>query len=186
MSDLKVNEIKTDTIKNQAGTSAATIDSTGRILQPAVPAFSATKHASSGAEYLAGHITFDTITLNRGSCWDGNKFLAPVAGVYQFNMSGFSAGPSGGLLNVDYKGYLQKSQQSDFSDVSGSTGHLAQTYAYLGSSIGGYLTVTMAATVELAANDYVRYFVGGSGAGTLYTNTASQRYSPVFSGFLVG
>ena len=29
MSDIKVNEIKTDTIKNKAGTSAATIDSTG-------------------------------------------------------------------------------------------------------------------------------------------------------------
>ena len=103
-------------------------------------------------------------------------------------MSGFAAGPSGGLTNVDYKGYLQKSQQSDFSDVSGSTGHLAQTYAYLGSSIGGYLTITMAATVELAANDYVRYFVhpSNASAGTLYTNTESSRYSPVFSGFLVG
>tara|TARA_R100000388_G_scaffold79688_1_gene58356 strand:+ start:212 stop:763 length:552 start_codon:yes stop_codon:yes gene_type:complete len=183
MSDLKVNEIKTDTIKNQAGTSAATIDSTGRILQPAVPAFSATTHHASSADYMSGHITFDTITLNRGNCWDGNKFLAPVAGVYQFNMCGFASGPSGGLINVDYKGYLQKSQQSDFSDVSGSTGHLAQTYAYLGSSISGYLTITMAATVELAANDYVRYFVA---AAALYRNTASQRYSPVFSGFLVG
>ena len=184
MSDLKVNEIKTDTIKNQAGTSAATIDSTGRILQPAVPAFSATKHDGSGAAYLTGHITFDTVTLNRGNCWDGtNKFQAPVAGVYQFNMCGFAAGTSGGLTNQDYKGYLQKSQQSNFSDVSGSTGHLAQTYAYLGSSIAGYLTITMAATVELAANDYVRYYVH---AAALYTNTASSRYSPVFSGFLVG
>ena len=183
MSDLKVNEIKTDTIKNQAGTSAMTVDASGRILQPAVPAFSATKHHASTASYMTGHITFDTITLNRGNCWDGSKFQAPVAGVYQFNMSGFAAGTSGGLTNQDYKGYLQKSQQSDFSDVSGSTGHLAQTYAYLGSSIAGYLTVTMAATVELAANDYVRYYVN---AAALYTNTASSRYSPVFSGFLVG
>ena len=31
MSDLKVNEIKTDTIKNQAGTSSMTIDSTGLV-----------------------------------------------------------------------------------------------------------------------------------------------------------
>ena len=183
MGDIKVNEIKTDTIKNQAGTSAATIDSTGRILQPAVPAFSATKHGASGAEYMNGHITFDTVSFNRGSCWDGtNKFQAPVAGVYQFNMSGFCAGSSGQLSGGDYKGYLQKSQQSDFSDVSGTTGHLAQTYAYLQSATG-YLTITMAATVELAANDYVRYFVA---AQYLYTNVASSRYSPVFSGFLVG
>jgi len=154
-----------------------------QVLFPTKPAFSATRHHASTADYMSGHITFDTITLNRGNCWDGNKFQAPVAGVYQFNMSGFAAGPSGGLTNVDYKGYLQKSQQSDFSDVSGTTGHLAQTYAYLGSSIAGYLTITMAATVELAANDYVRYFVA---AANLYTNTAVSRYSPVFSGFLVG
>lgn len=174
----------TESIQHPNGTNAMTIDSTGRILQPAVPAFSATKHHPSSASYMTGHITFDTVTLNRGNCWDGtNKFQAPVAGVYQFNMSGFAAGTSGGLVNVDYKGYLQKSQQSDFSDVSGTTGHLAQTYAYLGSSIAGYLTITMAATVELAANDYVRYFVASA---ALYTSTAAQRYSPVFSGFLVG
>ena len=183
MGDLKVNEIKTDTIKNQAGTSAATIDSTGRILQPAVPAFSVTKHGASGAEYMTGHITFDTVSLNRGSCWDGtNKFQAPVAGVYQFNMCGFCSGTSGQLGNADYKGYLQKSQQSDFSDVSSTTGHLAQTYSFITGGTG-FFTVTMAATVELAANDYVRYFVNSA---ALYTNVESSRYSPVFSGFLVG
>tara|TARA_Y100000114_G_scaffold147339_1_gene159032 strand:- start:542 stop:1096 length:555 start_codon:yes stop_codon:yes gene_type:complete len=184
MGDIKVNEIKTDTIKNQAGTSAATIDSTGRILQPAVPAFSVTKHDGSGAAYMQGHITFDTVTLNRGNCWDGtNKFQAPVAGVYQFNLSGFCAGSSGQISSsTDYKGYLQKSQQSDFSDITTTTGHLAQTYCYIQSATG-YFTITMAATVELAANDYVRYFVA---AAYLYTNVATARYSPVFSGFLVG
>ena len=176
--------LKVAELQHTNSTSAMTIDTTGRVLKPAVPAFSATIHHASTASYMNGHITFDTVTLNRGNCWDGtNKFQAPVAGVYQFNLSGFCAGASGGLNNVDYKGYLQKSQQSDFSDVSGSTGHLAQTYAYLGSSVAGYLTITMAATVELAANDYVRYFVA---AAYLYTNTESSRYSPVFSGFLVG
>ena len=52
----------TESIQHPNGTSAATIDSTGRILQPAVPAFSVTKHGSSGAEYMNGHITFDTVT----------------------------------------------------------------------------------------------------------------------------
>ena len=39
MSDLKVSEIKTDTIKDQAGTTAMTIDSSGRVTKPAHPAF---------------------------------------------------------------------------------------------------------------------------------------------------
>ena len=77
---------------------------------------------------------------------------------------------------------MQKSQQSNFSDVSGATGHLAQTYFYM-QGASGYPTITLTATVELAANDYVRYFVASQ---YLYTNTASTRYSPVFSGFLVG
>ena len=38
-------------------------------------------------------------------------------------------------------------------------------------------------SLELAANDYVRYYVNSA---ALYTSTATQRYSPVFSGFLVG
>ena len=38
MSDIKVNEVKTDTIKDQAGTTAITIDTSGRINMPKVPA----------------------------------------------------------------------------------------------------------------------------------------------------
>ena len=49
MSDLKVNEVKTDTIKNQAGTSAMTIDSTGRVFQPAKPMMSVRGFSSSTA-----------------------------------------------------------------------------------------------------------------------------------------
>ena len=176
--------LKVDQIQNNTGEVAATIDSAGRILQPAKAAFSVTRYTSAAA-YLSGHITFDTVTLNRGNCWNGtNTFQAPVAGVYQFNMSGFAAGSSGMLgASVDFKGYLQKSQQSNFGDVSGATGHLAQTYHYAQGGSGSYPTITMAATVELAANDYVRYFVASQ---YLYTNTSANRYSPVFSGFLVG
>ena len=37
MSDLKVNEVKTDTIKDQTGTTAINIDSSGRVSQPSRP-----------------------------------------------------------------------------------------------------------------------------------------------------
>ena len=46
MSDLKVNEVKTDTIKDQSGTTAMTIDTSGRIATPARPAFIARGYAS--------------------------------------------------------------------------------------------------------------------------------------------
>ena len=56
MSDLKVNEIKTDTIKNQAGTTAATIDSSGRFLKSTSTQVAFSVWPSGGGSISNGNI----------------------------------------------------------------------------------------------------------------------------------
>ena len=88
MSDLKVNEIKTDTIKNQAGTNAMTIDSSGRVLKPAHPAFMAGVDTtiSLTTSYVELANVFTDVNINIGNHYNSTtgRFTAPVTGVYNF------------------------------------------------------------------------------------------------------
>ena len=99
MSDLKVNEVKTDTIKNQAGTSAITIASDGKmttsqyIQQNGVPRFSAKNGATqdSTGPFV---VQFTATDVNVGSCFNTSnyRFTAPVAGDYYLFYSVMSGG----------------------------------------------------------------------------------------------
>ena len=76
------------TIKDSTGTNTAmTIDSTGRILTPARPAFSAT--ASTSFNITSGTIPYDTEQFDIGGNYNAStyKFTCPVAGIYSFSFS---------------------------------------------------------------------------------------------------
>lgn len=80
-----------DNIYSKTGTSQAlTIDSSGRILTPARPAFSAYK-SGAGAWQSFGSTSptvmpFDATFLNVGNCYDTTnyKFVVPINGIYNF------------------------------------------------------------------------------------------------------
>ena len=79
------SELHVDAIKHSGGTSALTIDSTGRILTPARPSFYATK---TDAQTISGNTQTDIIMnsaiVNVGSCYDTSNglFTAPITGIY--------------------------------------------------------------------------------------------------------
>ena len=174
---LKVNTIQDATNSN----TAMSIDSTGRILTPARPAFSVKKVNSGGGASLNGHITFDTVTFNVGSGWDGtNKFQAPIAGIYSFSLNAFTANNSGGVLadGNEVKVYLEQDTDSSF----GSPTVFGITYTYL-SGTAGFFNVSMSGLASLSANEYVRVNVA---SGYIYTSTAASNISPIFSGYLLG
>ena len=77
-------------IKYDSSTTAMTIDSAGRVLQPAIPRFEAgfsnddvvNVGTTNGSDY---RITFTQEIADVGSCWDGaHTFTAPVTGLYMF------------------------------------------------------------------------------------------------------
>tara|TARA_Y100001938_G_scaffold144980_1_gene220721 strand:+ start:470 stop:961 length:492 start_codon:yes stop_codon:yes gene_type:complete len=81
--------LKVDTIQNTGGATGLTIDSTGRMLTPARPAFKAHSSASSWQSFGNTNenvMPFDTTQHNVGSHWDTSnyRFVAPCNGIYFF------------------------------------------------------------------------------------------------------
>ena len=173
--------LNVDQINNAAGTNALTIDSSGRILTPARPAFSVSR-VDTGATGTSGHIQFNTVDTNINSCWDTTnyRFEAPIAGVYHFSFTGMSAGTaSGGQLPANVTCNVQMEKSVD----SGSNwSHLCNSYNYKPST-SGFHNQAVSGTFTLNNGDYVRINVT---AYYIYSNTAPISLNPTFSGFLVG
>jgi hypothetical protein len=168
---LKVSEIQDPT----NGNSALTVDSSGRILTPARPAFSAYRTAGSGSG-TTGVIVFNNEDHDVGSCYNTSdgKFTAPIAGIYHFDVLGFyclnaAAAP---CTPASYFSYLYKNNNI-----------VAIHYAYFsGSSDTQYLPANINLTLQLAANDVIHY---GTHSST-YLYADSTRGYATFSGYLVG
>lgn len=77
-------------LQHTNGTSAMSIDSSGRVTTPARPAFRAYKSGTAAWQSFGGTsatlMPFDATFLNVGNCYDTTnyKFVVPVDGVYTF------------------------------------------------------------------------------------------------------
>ena len=170
MSDLKVNEVKTDTIKDQSGTTAITIASDGKmttsqyIQQNGVPRFSARGGAtqSSTGPFV---LQFNSTDVNVGNCFNTSnyRFTAPVAGDYYFF---YSMMPSG---NNYLRSRLRKNGNTYLGYETFSRNEVYARTAY-------------ASIFTLAAADYVEVIVDTSGndQGPVHNDYRQ------FTGFLVG
>lgn len=152
---LKVNEIQ-----NTGGTTAMTIDSSGRISQPATPSFFATRDAGT---FTANNsvIIFNSVRHNIGSHYDNTTgvFTVPVDGIYLINFSLISGNTS--LV----EGEIQ---------VNGN--RILNGRNYSGAS-GTQNAISGSAVLQLSANDAVRILLLGSssiyGSGGGYYDTFS-------------
>lgn len=80
--------IKVDTIQNNGGTTGLTIDSSGRVTQPALPyvmvnlSANATINTSGTTD-----VPYDTVLSSQGISWNTStyQFTVPVAGLYNFS-----------------------------------------------------------------------------------------------------
>ena len=75
-----------ETLQHTNGTTAVTIDSNGNVLRPQLIAFMGQKTNGTG------YSTYGTLAFNQThlahTAWNGTTFTVPVAGIYQFTLTG--------------------------------------------------------------------------------------------------
>ena len=158
-------------IKHSGGTSALTIDSSGRTLFPSRPAFSATRDAGDVA--VGSVVIFDDVRTNIGNHYDASngRFTAPIAGTYAFFVYGMS-GNAPNDVNMALKFQKNGSDNGDSTPLGRGSSDIS-----LGIQVGGQIIIT------LAASDYVDVLQNGGTGITMY---ATGNAHNEFSGFLIG
>ena len=172
------SSVNLSTIKDSTGnTTAMTIDSSGRILTPARPAFSCRPNGAMNfinQPYWKTTV-FQTVDFDIGSNLNaGGYFVCPVTGIYQFNYH----------VRLDLVGTsyiiiaLSSTLSGNAPDASESL--YLNTYVINGSPSGSYHTLTSSALVQLTAGTNVMPW--HYSADTSYSIKVASHYS----GFLVG
>jgi len=183
MSTLKVGTIQDHT----NSITAITIDSAGRINQPAKPAFLATITTThtvnvAGASVAVNYNTHGTEQFDIGSCFDkgNNKFIAPIAGIYQFNISlrvdGIASNDyiNMGLQTPSYSGNGQGTSVSDIVYRS--------AYVLIGQPSTDYQSLTASTILQCTANQEIQHWVRTQSDTSVNLNDRGC----MFSGVLIG
>lgn len=178
MSKLYVNEVHSKT----GSTKALEIDSGGRILTPARPAFSVTQLEASGNAGQTGHYSFNTIDTNINNCWNtsNNRFEAPIAGVYHFSFTGFASTNSSG--NVLGTGETCQVKLEKSTDNGSNWTAICNSRVYF-SGTSGHPNMSFSGTFSLGSGNYVRINIASE---FIASSTLANERSPTFSGYLIG
>ena len=158
------------TIKDGSGSNTAmTIDSSGRILTPARPAWAATR--SSPGATLTTSSAYETLPWNSASINDGN-----------FNTSTYTyTTPVAGLYHINYNFRLDNAQAGAYVVANLAFDGTASTEAYIIFDNGQYHSFVFSGIFELAAGVAITNI-------TYVDNDTSWLFAAYgqFSGYLVG
>ena len=160
--------IGVETLQHTNGTTAATIDSSGRIKQPAKPMFAA-KGKTSGAGYVTtSPMVFPNEDFDVGGMYDDSTGVVtiPVDGKYRVDVMVYCRVDSG----EDMYPRLQVS-------TDGGSNWSHETYSYIYNNAGTQIhdTRSINAILDLNANDQVRIIRGGS--GDYYDGSQEHRFA---------
>lgn len=165
------------TIRSANGTSALTIDSSGRVLTPARPAFRAFLSSNTGnVDYTsaaASDFVFNSESYDIGGNYNtsNGKFTAPIAGIYHFNANMYGTGFGSGVTWASVYIFVNGVQTTrTINDPEGGA------YAFPQITDNLQLTAGQEVTIRLGVSGDSTVNVSGSGDGSI-TN---------FSGFLIG
>lgn len=169
--------IGVENLQHPSGTTAATIDSSGRILTPARPAFHV-RYSAANSAGVQGDIVFNEVDFNTGGHYStsNGRFTAPISGLYWFSFQSLTAGTTGG-------GTVPANTAASVRfDKNGSGGSWSpKAYVYDASS-ADYSYINLTHIIELSANDYIQV-----NFTELYSYTdGSGNFDPTFQGYLIG
>ena len=149
---LKVNEIQ-----HTNGTTAFTIDTSGRVLMPTVPYIHA--QGDTDGNVTVANDTSINFTLSRSSCFSNGitlvsatQFTVPIAGIYFFTASVY-------FSDSNTSCRLQLRQNGSYNNPHGG---LTQS----GSAASRSISVTQ--LLELSANDYIEVVNASGGSRSTY------------------
>jgi hypothetical protein len=159
---LKVSTLQDPTNSN----TAMSIDTSGRILTPARPAFHLTRTTSTSG---AGDITYEHTLFDIGNNTNAStgEFTAPVTGIYSITFG--SIGPGSGSYAIAIVGYINNVQTTQFT-LRPLSANAAVSYSPQGS---------LTAPVQLNAGDTFKL----NANGPLYSDTTTWIR---FAGYLIG
>ena len=143
--------LKVDTIQNTGGTTGLTIDSSGAILKPVLPYGQASKGGSP--QTPTNKITIRNNVISGGGLTvdtTNDRMIVPIAGLYAIGFTQLTDS-----TNTNTEVHMRKNG----TQISGTS---SQTHA--GNS---YATLSMHFIIELAANDYIEWWVA---AGAVHNN----------------
>jgi len=158
-------------IKHTNGTTAQTIDSSGRVLTPNVVAWNVNKTSIQTSSSTNEVVTWQGVTLNQGSGFQTsgsnvNKFVAPVHGIYQCAATMLTVDDT---TNHDIALY-----KNDTVFVRTRNGTQESHESFNLSWVG-----------EMNADDTLYLAIFGSG-NKLYGDTSTNGYWTTWCGFLIG
>ena len=165
-------------IKHTNNTTAMSVDSSGRVLQPSVPAFRVGLTSDQNVTTTGSQITIefnegtssesDNCFTQGGFSWSSGVVTAPVTGVYHFDL----------LARIDSvgSGYIVMSIAKN-NDFTGNT----RMFSIEGDPASDYQTMTASGIFKLAASDNVRVGIFLSSDSNLNVKTDT-----IFSGHLIG
>ena len=169
--------LKVNTIQHSGGTTALTMDSTGRILTPARPMFDVAKSSTQNITTGPQKVTWDTENYDIGGNFASYKFTAPIAGKYHMNacltLSTIVAGAGIGL--IWYK-----------------NGSVFRSGHHQSTEVNITFAITANAILDLSASDYIEVYVFQGSGSTETVGTAnnvgsvSAVGSNYWSGYLIG
>ena len=168
-------------LQHTNGTSAMTIDSSGRILTPARPAFLV--HRTGDITLTEGNdhqiIPFNTVKFDIGGNYSTTNFnfTCPVDGIYFFSLSlrADSVASGGYTRAIIYKG-------SDASTTVGPFQAYGDSLATItGNHATNYETHNISGVLQCNSGDIITP-MGGHSSDTSFT----FKQESTFSGFLVG
>ena len=173
-----ITNVNTGTIKDATGnTTAMTIDSTGRVLTPARPAFGVRRDSSdqsiTGSTYTV--VEFETEEFDIGGNFDmsTHRFTAPIAGIYHFSANVRFKATNATMDYVSLHLFKNGTIFKDLVQMNSGTNNMDNSH------LGG------SATVQLAASDYIELKGRISGGSPAFGYNSGGHMSN-FNGFFVG
>ena len=175
------------TIKEVTGTTTAmTIDSSGRILTPARPAFSGIHINAGGNTGLTGTIIMNTEDFDIGGNYNNTTgiYTVPVTGIYRYSFSGIACNSTGFPITGQHTVGLQTDASGSFVFYHGMTAYIMETGT--SDNTGSYMPLPVDGLISAKAGNQLKIQTLTSSTYIFATTTAYPAYAPRFSIELVG